>query len=46
VFCEGDQHCLRFCLHHLSCVKMAAFQLYLQSGKQKRRVGGRRQSCF
>jgi hypothetical protein len=34
MFCEAVQHRLRFCLHHLSCVKMAAFQFYLQSGKQ------------
>jgi hypothetical protein len=32
---EGVQHSLRFCLHYFSCVKMAAFQFYLQSGKQK-----------
>jgi hypothetical protein len=38
VLCEGVRHRLRFCLNHLSCVKMAAFQFYLQSGKQ-RRVG-------
>jgi hypothetical protein len=35
VFREGVQHSLRFCLKHLSCVKMAAFQFYLQSGKQR-----------
>jgi hypothetical protein len=47
VFCEAVQHSLWFCLHHLSCVKMAAIQLYLQSGKQKSGVGGGRQSsCF
>jgi hypothetical protein len=40
VFCEGVQHRLRFCLEHLNCVKMAAFQFYFQSGKQKSRVGG------
>jgi hypothetical protein len=38
--CEGVQHCLRFCLHHLSCVKMTPFQFYLHSGKQKNKVGG------
>jgi hypothetical protein len=38
VFSEGVQHRLRFCLDYLDCVKMAAFQLYLQSGKQ-RKVG-------
>jgi hypothetical protein len=32
VFYEGVQHCL---LSHLSCVKMAAFQFYFQSGKQR-----------
>jgi hypothetical protein len=36
VFCEGVQHHLRFCLDHLNCVKMADFQFYLQSGKQKK----------
>jgi hypothetical protein len=35
LFCEGVQHCLQFSLDHPSCVKMAAFQLYLQSGKQR-----------
>jgi hypothetical protein len=38
VFCEGVQHRLRFCLHHLNCVTMAVFQFYLQSEKQ-RKVG-------
>jgi hypothetical protein len=38
VFCEGDQHCLQFCLDHFSCVKMAASQYYIQSRKQ-RKVG-------
>jgi hypothetical protein len=38
VFCEGVQHRLPFCLHHLSSVKMAASQFYLQSGKE-RKVG-------
>jgi hypothetical protein len=38
VFCKGIEHRLRFCLDHLSCIKMAAFQFYLQSGKQ-RKVG-------
>jgi hypothetical protein len=33
VFCEDVQH-------HLSCVKMAAFQFCLQSEKQKSKVGG------
>jgi hypothetical protein len=32
------QHRLQFRLHYLSCVKMAAFQFYLQLGKQ-RKVG-------
>jgi hypothetical protein len=34
VFCKGVQRRSRFCLNHLSCIKMAAFQFYLQSGKQ------------
>jgi hypothetical protein len=38
MFCEGLQHRLRFYLDHLNCVKIAAFQFYLQSGKQ-RKVG-------
>jgi hypothetical protein len=29
------QHRLRFCLDHLNCVKIAAFQFNIQSGKQK-----------
>jgi hypothetical protein len=46
VFCEGVQQRLRFCLHHLICVKMVAFQFHHQSGKQREsRVGGGRQSC-
>jgi hypothetical protein len=36
VFCEGVYHRLRFCLDHLSCVKMAVFQFHLQSGKQRK----------
>jgi hypothetical protein len=36
VFCESIQHRLRFCLDHLSCVKMATFQFYFQSGKQRK----------
>jgi hypothetical protein len=32
------QHRLRFFIDHLSCVKMATFQFYLQSLKQ-RKVG-------
>jgi hypothetical protein len=40
VFCEGVQHCLLFFLDHLNCVKMAAFQFYLQSRKQKSWVSG------
>jgi hypothetical protein len=57
VFCESVQHRLRFCLDHLSCVKMAAFQFYLQSGEQRKVVcvcvcvcvcggGGGGQPCF
>jgi hypothetical protein len=36
VFCEGAQHRLQFCLVHLSCDKMAAFKLYLQSGEREK----------
>jgi hypothetical protein len=35
VFSEGVQDRLRFYLDHLNFVKMAAFQVYLQSGKQR-----------
>jgi hypothetical protein len=35
VFCEGVQHCLQFCLNQLNCVKIAFFQFYLQSRKQR-----------
>jgi hypothetical protein len=35
-FCEGVQHRLRFCLDSLNCDKMASFQFYLQSGKQRK----------
>jgi hypothetical protein len=38
VICEAVQHRLRFCLDRVNCVKMAAFQLYLQSENQ-RKVG-------
>jgi hypothetical protein len=38
MFCEGVQHRLQFCLNQLNCVKMAAFQFYLQMGK-KRKIG-------
>jgi hypothetical protein len=34
VFCEGVQRRLRFCLDHLNCFNMAAFQFCLQSRKQ------------
>jgi hypothetical protein len=34
IFCEGVQHYQQFCLDHLNCVKMVAFQLYLQLGKK------------
>jgi hypothetical protein len=40
VFYEEGQHCLQFCLSHLSCVKMVAFQFFLQSRKQKKVAGG------
>jgi hypothetical protein len=47
MFCEGVQSRLRFCLYHLSCVKMAASQFHLQSGKQRSRaVEGRQSYCF
>jgi hypothetical protein len=36
VFCEGVQHHLQFYRNHLDCVKMAALQFQLQSGKQKK----------
>jgi hypothetical protein len=45
MFCEGVQHFLWFCLDHLSCVRMAAFQFYVQLREEKNRVGGGRQSC-
>jgi hypothetical protein len=35
VFSESVQHRLRFFFDHLTSVSMAAFQFYLQSGKQK-----------
>jgi hypothetical protein len=38
VFCEDIQHRLRFCLDHLICAKISAFQFYFKSGKQ-RKVG-------
>jgi hypothetical protein len=37
MFCESVQYHLRFCLDHFNCVKMAAFQCYFQSGKQRKR---------
>jgi hypothetical protein len=46
VFYEGVQHRLRFCLDHLKCVKIAAFQLYRQSGKQSRVDGGQQSRWF
>jgi hypothetical protein len=46
VVCEGVQHSQLFCLNNLSCVKMAAFQFYLELGEQKSRVSGGRQSCL
>jgi hypothetical protein len=39
VFFEGVHLRVRFCLDHLSRVKMAAFQFYLQWGKQKKPQG-------
>jgi hypothetical protein len=46
MFCEGVQRHLRFCLDHLSGVKMAAFQFYLHSKKQKSKVDGERVMLF
>jgi hypothetical protein len=37
VFREGVQHPLQFSLDHLSCIKMASFQVYFQSEKQESR---------
>jgi hypothetical protein len=34
--CEGVQHCLLFFLDHLSCVKMAPFNSYLQLEKERK----------
>jgi hypothetical protein len=39
VFGGGVEHRLRFCLDHLNCVKMATFQFYLQSKKQRKDAG-------
>jgi hypothetical protein len=36
VFCVGVQHHLQFCFNHINRVKMADFQFYLPSGKQKK----------
>jgi hypothetical protein len=36
MFCEAVQHRLRTCLDPPNFVKMAAFQFYLQSGKQSK----------
>jgi hypothetical protein len=36
VFCDGVQDRLRFCLDNIICVKMAAFQFYFQSEKQRK----------
>jgi hypothetical protein len=47
VFCECVQHNMRFCLDHLNCVKMAAFQILSSIEEaEKSRVGGGRQSCY
>jgi hypothetical protein len=34
--CDGVQQRLGFCLDQLNCVKMAALQFYLQSGKENK----------
>jgi hypothetical protein len=39
IFCEGVQYRLQFYIDDLNCVKMAEFQIYLQSGKQKSHRG-------
>jgi hypothetical protein len=44
---EGVYLCVRFFIDQLTCVKMAAFHFYLQSGKQKCGMGwGQQSSCF
>jgi hypothetical protein len=35
IFCDSVQLWMKFCLDHVSCVKMVAFRFYLQFGKQK-----------
>jgi hypothetical protein len=37
---EDVQHRLKICLDHLICVKMVAFQFYLESEKQRSRADG------
>jgi hypothetical protein len=41
LLCESVQHRLRFCLDHLSCIKMAAFVYFyiLSSLRKQRKVG-------
>jgi hypothetical protein len=40
---EGVQRHLQFCPNHLICVKMAAFEFYLQSGETRVSCRGPRQ---
>jgi hypothetical protein len=41
MFCVGVQHGLRFCLHHLNYVKIAAFSVLFSIGETgKGRIGG------
>jgi hypothetical protein len=45
VFCEGFQHHLKFCLNHISCIKMAESSIRETEERhrgpsQVRRVGG------
>jgi hypothetical protein len=46
VFCEGVQHCLRFCLIHFNCIKMVVSSIGEKreshtGPSQMRRIGGR-----
>jgi hypothetical protein len=46
VFCEGFQRCLRFCLDHLNCVKMAGKKKSRRGPSQASSVGGGQQSFW
>jgi hypothetical protein len=39
MFCEDVWHHLQFFLDHLNCVKIQAFQFYLQSGNKEKSQG-------